>query len=320
MDKIYLPEKLVIGQEEKDLYPYDERKSTSFCVSFTLNEPTQMNTGNRYKDNLDACLTAVSWVEDNYCSFKTRGISINEPNYERLIKTITIYMDRGGYLVSGLYQELKYNAFADDTGIPKKITTLRNFKRKFISKSTDNLLHKEIFMDKIFRIKDIPEFKINTQSDFYKLLQTVSIYNRSMDMSFVYSIAQEKKAQLDAFKKIVGIVSIPIAIEGYAWVKALQAGISLINYLCTVDDVMKLTDKLFEFRGPVIISDVFENVYVNESNRYYEFKGKPQKINTGTDLRRDDLKKLEALRNFMEVKTELGGKIKIIKEPITEIK
>ncbi len=242
MDKIYLPEKLVIGQEEKDLYPYDERKSTSFCVAFTLNEPTQMNTGNRYKDNLDACLTAVSWVEDNYCIYSLAGIAGNNPNHDRIIKTCTFYLDRGGYIVSGHYQELKYfaqrvlrrpTASLDDT-IDKIIKIEHNFNRKFIAGSKDNLLHKQIFLEKVFRIQSFPEFKINIQSDFYKLLQSVSIYNRSMDISFVYSIAQEKKAQLDTFKKIVGIVSIPIAIEVYAWVKVPQAGISLINYLCAI--------------------------------------------------------------------------------------
>lgn len=284
MDKIYLPEKLVLGQEEKDLYPYHRRVSTSFCVAFTLNEPTQMNTGNRYKDNLDACLTAVSWVEDNYCELDVEGYGINKPKHDRIIKTCTFYFDRGGHIVSGHFQELKYcaerilrtpNAASDDT-VDKIIKVYHKFNRKFISKSTDNLLHKEIFIDKILRIKDFPEFEINIQSDFYKLLQTVSIYSRSMDMSFVYSIAQEKKAQLDTFKKIIGIVSIPIAIEGYAWVKALQTGISLINYLCTVDDVMKLSDKLFEFRGPVVISDVYDSTYINTIGNGSEQWNKPK--------------------------------------------
>lgn len=73
MNEIYFPEKLVLGQEEKDLYPYHERKSTSFCVAFTLNKATQMYTGNTYTDSLDACLTAVSWVEDHYCVYKIKG-------------------------------------------------------------------------------------------------------------------------------------------------------------------------------------------------------------------------------------------------------
>ena len=42
MSKIYLPEKLVLGQEEKDLYPYHRRVSTSFCVAFYI-EPIYSN-------------------------------------------------------------------------------------------------------------------------------------------------------------------------------------------------------------------------------------------------------------------------------------
>lgn len=176
-------------------------------------------------------------------------------------------------------------------------------------------MHKEIFIDKIFKIQDFPEFEINTQSDFYKLLQTVSIYNRSMDMSFVYSIAQEKKVQLDNFKKIVGIVSIPITIEAYAWVKALQEGISLVNYLCTADDVMKLTDKLFEFRGPIIISNVYDILFRNKYfNPQENIIPKPKK--DSSYISNDQT----ALERFLEVKTIVSNQIKNIKEPITEIK
>ncbi|CAM3523739.1 hypothetical protein ELOC111193_09270 [Elizabethkingia occulta] len=322
MSKIYLPEKLVLGQEEKDLYPYHRRVSTSFCVAFTLNQSIQMYTGNRYTDSLDACLTAVSWVEDNFCELHIAGIGIDKPKHERIIKTCTFYMDRGGYLVSGHYQEFRYlaqrvlrrpTAALDDT-VDKIIELKHNFSRKFINGTKENLLHKEIFIDKLFKIQGFPEFKINTESDFFKLLQKVSIYNRSMEMSFVYSIAQEKKIQLDNFKKIVGIVSLPITIEAYAWVKALQESISLINYLCTADDVMKLTDKLFEFRGPIIISDVYDVLFTNE---YFNPKGnitpKPKKDSSYISNNQS------ALERFLSVKTIVESQIKNIKQPITEI-
>lgn len=314
MSKIYLPEKLVLGQEEKDLYPYHRRVSTSFCVAFTLNQSIQMYTGNRYTDSLDACLTAVSWVEDNYCVYNMMGINGNNPNHDRIVKTCTIYMDRGGYIVSGHYQEMKYNVHSIDHKSPKKVTLVHNFRRKFISGTNDNLLHKEIFIDKVFRIQGLPEFNINAQSEFYKLLQTVSIYNRSMEMSFVYSIAQEKKIKLDNFKKVVGIVSIPITIEAYAWVKALQGGISLINYLCTADDVIKLSDALFEFRGPIVISDVINKVILSNDDNTGYFQPYSD-TDGGVDLRVDELKKKDALRDFLEIKSTIGNQIKVIKEP-----
>lgn len=120
------------------------------------------------------------------------------PKHDLIIKTLTIYLDKGGYIVSGHYHEFQYfaervlsrpTAATDDT-VDKLIKAERNFNRKYINGSNDNLLHKEIFIDKIFSIEGFPEFKINIDSDFYQLLQNVSIYNRSMDISFVYSIAQ----------------------------------------------------------------------------------------------------------------------------------
>lgn len=139
-----------------------------------------------------------------------------------------------------------------------------------------------------------------------------------MDMSFVFSITQERKEQLEKFKKIVGIVSIPIAIEAYAWFKALQTGISLINYLCTVDDVMKLSDALFKFRGPVVISDVYDKVFLNDFfNPQNNLVPKPRP--DASYLSSDTSSKIIALNRFKGISTVIGNQIKIIKEPITEI-
>lgn len=135
-----------------------------------------------------------------------------------------------------------------------------------------------------------------------------------MEMSFVYSIAQEKKIKLDNFKKVVGIVSIPITIEAYAWVKALQGGISLINYLCTADDVIKLSDALFEFRGPIVISDVINKVILSNDDNTGYFQPYSD-TDGGVDLRVDELKKKDALRDFLEIKSTIGNQIKVIKEP-----
>ena len=320
MSEIYLPEKLVHGQVERDLHPYHRRVSTSFCVAFTLNQPTQMNTGNRYKDSLDACLTAVSWVEDHFCELHIEGIGIDKPKHDRIIKTLTMYLDRGGYIVSGHYHEFKYfaervlsrpTAATDDT-VDKLIKLKRNFNRKFINGSNDNVLHKEIFIDKIFNIEGFPEFKINIHSDFYKLLQNISIYNRSMDMSLVYSIAQEKQIVLEKFKKVVAVAAIPVMIEGYAWVKALQIGITLINYLCTTDNIMKLSDKLFDFRGPVLISDVTDVSYLSKFLNLQE-KIVPEPAKDGSYKSNSK----SALDRFLKIETIVGNQIKQIKEPNT---
>lgn len=101
-----------------------------------------MFTGNRYKDNLDACLTAVSWIEDHLCEIHVVGIDLNMPKHDRIIKTTTFYMDKGGYIVSGHYHELKYLAqtilsrptAANDDTIDKIIELKSNFTRMFIRK------------------------------------------------------------------------------------------------------------------------------------------------------------------------------------------
>lgn len=312
MSKIYLPKKIVLGQEEVDLEEYKNRQNFSFCVAFTLNQSTQMYTGNRYTDSLDASLTAVSWIEDNYCPLEIIGNYLPYPKFERIIKTCTFYLDRGGNIVSGNIHEVKYSAqtqkrsetSANDDTIDKLVSVFHNFNRPFVSGSNNNTLHKEIFINRVFRIEGMDELQININSEFYKLLQTVSIYNRSMDMSFVYSVAQNKKEQLEKFKKIVNIVSLPFGIQKYAWLKALQESISLINYLCTIDDVMNISDKLFEFRGPLVISDLLISNYLNG------------KQDGRIDNESSEYFKNKALNEFLNIETTLGNEIKTIKEPI----
>lgn len=133
-----------------------------------------------------------------------------------------------------------------------------------------------------------------------------------MDMSFVFSISQNKKTELENFKKITAIAAIPIAIEGYAWVKALQVGISIINYLCTADNLTKLSDELFDFRGPVLISDVTDISYLSKFLNLQE-KIVPEPAKDGSYKSNSK----SALDRFLKIETIVGNQIKQIKEPNT---
>lgn len=70
---------------------------------------------------------------------------------------------------------------------------------------------------------------------------------------------------------------------------------------------MKLSPQLFDFRGSVVISDVYDD---------YQFRSKPKKIFAGTDLRNDNLKKRAAVHAFLKIRTVLGEQRKNIKEPV----
>lgn len=60
-------------------------------------------------------------------------------------------------------------------------------------------------------------------------------------------------------------MALPFAISGGAFIKALKISIALVSYLCNIDSSFNLSDKLFEFKGPVIISDVYLESYKNRS-------------------------------------------------------
>lgn len=71
------------------------------------------------------------------------------------------------------------------------------------------------------------------------------------------------------------------------FIKALQTSVGLVSYLCGIDSAFHLSDKLFGFRGPVVISDVCEDLHINDSNGSYQFNSKTQKISTVLDFWRN---------------------------------
>ena len=67
------------------------------------------------------------------------------------------------------------------------------------------------------------------------------------------------------------MAALPFAISAGAFVKVLQTSIGLVSYLCDIDSTFHLSDKLFEFKGPVVISDVFLQFWKN--TRYTNEEG-----------------------------------------------
>jgi len=144
--------------------------------------------------------------------------------------------------------------------------------------------HKEIFIDKEIKIEGFEDFKINPKSIFFNLIKEVSIFNRCCDINYVYAIAHEEKETLEKIKRYIGLAALPFAISGGAFVKALQTSIGLVSYLCDIDSTFHISDKLFKFKGPVVLSDVILNIWKSDYS-YREgvhYWGKPYK-NTSYD-------------------------------------
>lgn len=302
---LYLPERLVMNQPEKDVYNYKASSNTAFAVGFSKNQMASIQTGNRFDGLLYANLTAVSWIEDNVGYYD--GEVLPNPKLDRIIKTCTLYIDRGGIIVLGGYQEYKYFAqivsqpnMPSDARIEKKIRTERNQAFKFKSQGID--LHKEILIDGMLRVDGFEDMPINKTAEFFKLVREVSAFNRSSEMNFIYAIAHKEKTYLEAAKNIVSVAAIPIEIEAGAFVKVLQESLGLIAFLCDIDSYFKFSEKLYEYRGPVIISDVFLNNYTNAqydiadgSGKVWGGRKKDEVLGSGNSS------KLTAIENFKEI-------------------
>lgn len=308
---LYLPESLVLNQPEKDVNDYVRINNTSFCVGFTkVQEKMKMEVGERYKDLLTAHLTAISWIEDNTCDYDIVGVPISNPYRDRIIKTCTLYIDRCGRIVQGFYQELKYYAQlvqkpngASYERIEKLIEIKRNFKTKF--KSEGAQLHDEIINKGIFRIEGFEDFKINPNSDFYKRVKEVSVFNLSSEMNFIYSIAHEEKQYLELGKNVVSLASVPLEIEARLFVKVLQECVGLVAFLCDLDSAYGLTDGWFKYRGPAVISDVYYAIYKNEQYEIRDGSGTKEWKKRALD-EKGKSNESDALEKFINVQTILS--------------
>ncbi|AZB24300.1 hypothetical protein EG339_06595 [Chryseobacterium bernardetii] len=321
---LYLPETLVLNQPESDVNNYEESSNTCFCLGFTkVQSKIKMDIGEEYQDLLNAHLTAISWIEDNKGNiYSGDNASRANPYRDRIIKTCTLYIDRGGKIVQGHYQELKYYAqivqrsptSATDDRIEKKIRTENDFKTRF--KSQGLQLHQEIIDQGLLRIEGFEDFKMNPNAEFFKKIKEVCLFNQSSEMNFIYAIAHKEKKYLDIVKNTVSLAAVPYELELGPFVKVLQESLGLVAFLCDVDSEYELTDSLFEYRGPVIISDVYNSNYTNklieiqDGSGTKEWEGRKQSKVLESGMDKDKLSKFSALESFMELQTTLTEEIK----------
>ena len=243
------------------------------------------------------------------------GETFDTPFFDRIIKICTIYLDRGGFIVEGVYKAFKYygvvqkapSNMPSDARAEKKIRDEYNVTRSFKSKGME--LHKEIFIDKKLRIEGFEDFNINSKSIFFNLIKDVSIFNRCCDMTYIYAIAHEEKETLEKIKAYIGIAALPFTISGGAFVKAFQTSVGLVSYLCDIDSTFHLSDKLFEYKGPVVISDVFWKNYRNlpTKDENGEYKWHTPTLNPAYDTtsitsKQDALDKFKELQLILNIK------------------
>ncbi|MDR2238253.1 MAG: hypothetical protein LBE92_19175 [Chryseobacterium sp.] len=311
MEKIYLPQDFT-GVFPKEEYSYFKIQNNSFAVGFTINKSIEMNIGERYKDQLNANLTAVTWIEDNRGDYQNENFDL--PSFDRIIKVCTIYLDRGGFIVEGFYRAIKYYGEVlsppenkpSDARIEKKIKDEYNTTLNFKSKGME--LHEEIFVKGIIRIEGFEDVKINSKSVYFKLLREASIFNRCCDMNFVYAVANEEQETFEKIKTIIGLAAIPFTIEAGAFVKSLQMAVGLVSYLCDIDSTFSLSEKLYEYKGPVVISDVYSYSYRN--NPFTNEKGDidwgtpnkdPAYDSGAVGIKTDTLEKFKKLQTILKI-------------------
>jgi len=318
MSTIYLPQKLV-NRPEVDLYPFRKRTNWAFCIGFTINKQIEMLTGNEYKDKLMACLNAISWIEDNFCPDDDSKYS----SHYRIIKIVTVYLDRGGIIVHGHYQELKYYAerskkfgeWAEEYGVDTIKNVEYNKRVEFELQGYD--LHKAIFIEHKIQLKAMSAYHFDIESEYYKQLQSASVFNRVYDMSFIYAIAYGKQQDFRAFQTIISLAALPIDIAEKPAIKALQTSLDLVAYLIDIDGFTQFSDKLFEYRGPVVLTNTYYSRFGNEKKDYNpnapEEEGKWKTPTEDTYMRASFSSTNTDIEDFLKLNLTLAKEIQLAK-------
>ncbi|AZI32945.1 hypothetical protein [Kaistella carnis] len=123
-------------------------------------------------------------------------------------------------------------------------------------------------------------------------------------MNYIYAIAHEEKEALEKAKRYVGIAALPFAISGGVFVKALQSSVALVSYFCDIDSTFRLSDNLFKFKGPVVISDVYWKNWRNYMTTDDNWDKKWQTPTLDPAYDSNDLgSKKDALEKFENLKT-----------------
>ncbi|MCT4084686.1 hypothetical protein HZP44_10460 [Elizabethkingia anophelis] len=125
-------------------------------------------------------------------------------------------------------------------------------------------------------------------------------------MHFVNAVANEEQETFEKIKTIIGLAAIPFTIEAGAFVKSLQTAVGIVSYLCDIDSTFSLSEKLYEYRGPVVISDVFTHSYRNTP--FTDDKGKYDCLFPQKDPAYDSVdvgRKMNALEQFKKLQTIL---------------
>lgn len=321
MSKLYLPEKLVLNQKEEDVRPYKDRENTCFCLALTVNrDDIGIYVGGKEQETRGNCFTAVSWVEDNMCILSVEGVDQRYPRYYRIIKTLTFYLDMGGFVQTGNYEETRFYAQRqrrspqsdrNDT-IEKLESKIERISKKVLP--MDFLLHNDVIRDQKIKLENGGVYELNPHSEFYRYLCSVSAFNHTTDMSFVYASAYEAKKLQGKAEAAIGVLTFPVKVSELPMVFALQTSLELISFLIAAKNTLKLDEKMFNYRGPIIISDVYYNLFNNES--FFEPSlGKyvwnlPKRDKDFSNKNSSSLSKNNELKRFLELNTLLSNEIK----------
>lgn len=321
MSKLYLPEKLVLNQKEEDVRPYKDRENTCFCLALTVNrDDIGIYVGGKEQETRGNCFTAVSWVEDNICIIPVEENDQFYPRYYRIVKTLTFYLDMGGFVQTGNYEETRFYAQRQKrTPTAHFLDTIDKVEGKVerISKKVlpmDFLLHNDVIRDQKIKLENGGVYELNPHSEFYRYLCSVSAFNHTTDMSFVYASAYEAKKLQGKAEAAIGVLTFPVKVSELPVVFALQTSLELISFLIAAKNTLKLDEKMFNYRGPIIISDVYYSPYINkvffDPNAGKYLWGVPEKNKDYSDDSSSNFSKKMELDKFLLLNTTLAKEIK----------
>lgn len=252
-----LPESLIQNKtNEWEEYEYRE----TLCCYFGFTENRKLS------DNLFHCLTAVTLILEHQAFTPDGDNILPKIPKKNWTNFYTFYFNSDGYLVLGEKNTYIYTTQVQNVGSgayaneEKIISPIDRLSSKLVT------THNDLFEKNIIKFDDDTVFLLTEENNkpFYKVLQSVSIFNRLTGINYIYSLIKDEK---DKVAKIIGIgnlISLPFEIPK---IVTLQKFIGVIFYLIGLEQLIEsFGEDDSEYKGPIMLSPI--NYYQYERKNF----------------------------------------------------
>ncbi len=206
--------------------------------------------------------------------YESQDPQVNEV-IQRVEDITAIGLDGNGEPITGWHQRRIIDEVRKDTNdgafMDRLLGTYRYFEHELKedhklnvkSQSINEVIHNEMLVCE-------QNVNISLEEDFMTYIRDIGAFTREKDVTFPHSVVNEEMAEFDNIRTGIGAISLFIPV-GKSY-KIAQTFVDYITGAVGVSSLFLPASNYFDLRGPVKLSKVTKNIYINNEGRTLEEK------------------------------------------------